>query len=482
MLSHEEVVDMAWLTTIVPMLKVRFPVISDADLVTAHGYAYGGSVIQDIGYYPFGSPYYSDLLHYVRTGDFVSALIRESHDANEYAFALGALAHYCGDVYGHPAVNVATADEFPKLKRRFGRSVTYDQDKVAHLRTEFGFDVVEVAHGRYSQQNYRDFIGFQVSKSLLERAFQETYGIPMDSVMKHEDLAIATYRKAVSSLIPKMTTVALVSYKDQIEKENPGFDRNKFLYRLRRTEFEKEYGRQYVHPGVKTRFVAFIVEHLPKIGPLKALKLSIPNADEQQIYIKSVNTTVDHYKIYLGQVTPPQAVVPWLSAPAYPPAPEKLPAPADVAAKTASDQAAVTPAPTPSIPATIALPAADPAMRMAEPAGVQRAPDLAEIDLDTGKPSRFGEYHLADETYARLLATILHNGKAQFTPDVQQSFKDFYGGSRTKPEWYEASSKDWTSLQADLVTFDALPPIATIPTPIQPGVVAPAPAAPNLQP
>ncbi|RXH57957.1 hypothetical protein GRAN_1267 [Granulicella sibirica] len=480
MLSHEEVVDMAWLATIVPMLKARFPGISDADLVMAHGYAYGGSVIQDIGYYPFGSPYYSDLLHYVRTGDFVSALIRESHDANEYAFALGALAHYCGDVYGHPAVNIATSDEFPKLKKRFGRSVTYDQDKVAHLRTEFGFDVVEVAHGRYSQQNYRDFIGFQVSKPLLERAFQETYGIPMDSVMKHEDLAIATYRKAVSSLIPKMTTVALVSYKDQIEKENPGFNRNKFLYRLRRTEFEKEYGRQYVHPGPKTRFFAFFVAHLPKIGPLKALKLSIPNADEQQIYIKSVNTTVDYYKIYLAQVTPPEPAVPWL--PVYPSAPEKLLAPAHVASKTVSDQPAVTPVPTPPIPATLAVPAADPAMQMAEPASVQRAPDLAEIDLDTGNPSRFGEYHLADETYARLLNTILHDGKAQFTADVQQSFKDFYSGPRNEPDWYRASSKDWTSLQADLVMLDALLPVPKAPTPAQTGVPAPSSVVPSVQP
>lgn len=243
-LSHEEVVDLAWLPHIVPLLRTRFPNLSDDDLRSAHAYAYGGSVIQDIGYYPFGNREFSDLLHYVRTGDFVSALIRESTDANEYAFALGALAHYCGDVVGHPAINHVTAQEYPKLQRRFGTVVTYDQNKTAHLRTGFGFDVVEVAHGRYTQQNYRDFIGFQVSKPLLERAFPETSGFPVDTILKHEDLAIGSYRRSVSNLIPRMTTVALVSYKDQIEKESPGFDRAKFLYRLRRTEFEKVYGTQ----------------------------------------------------------------------------------------------------------------------------------------------------------------------------------------------------------------------------------------------
>ena len=140
-LSHEEVVDMAWLPHIVPLLRARYPNLTDDQIKEAHAYAYGGSVIQDIGYYPFGSHEFSDLLHYVRTGDFVSALLRESSSPDEYAFALGALAHYCGDVVGHPAVNKATADEYPKLRQRFGSVVTYENDKTAHIRTEFGFDV-----------------------------------------------------------------------------------------------------------------------------------------------------------------------------------------------------------------------------------------------------------------------------------------------------------------------------------------------------
>ena len=449
---------MVWLTTIVPMLQARFPGISDADLLKAHAYAYGGSVIQDVGYYPFGSPYFSDLLHYVRTGDFVSALIRESSNPNEYAFALGALAHYCGDVYGHPAINIATADEFPALRRRFGRSVTYDENKTAHLRTEFGFDVVEVAHGRYSQQNYRDFIGFQVSKPLLERAFLETYGIPMDSVMKHEDLAIATYRRSVSTIIPKMTSIALLTYKQQIAKENPGFDKTKFVYRLRTTEFEKEYGDQYIHPGRGARFVAFLVEHLPKIGPLRALKLSIPTADEQQIYIKSINTTVDHLKLDLAKVVPPQALVPALAPPIYPAAPVHLLAPAAAPPVKPSVEAVIA-EPAPAIAPTVAAPAPDPALAVAVPAltGTQGAPDLAEIDLDTGGASRFGEYRLADLTYGRLLEELLNQPTSPMTPDVRQSLKDFYEGTRVQPAWYRKQPKAWASLQKNLATFDASP-------------------------
>lgn len=399
-LSHEEVVDMAWLPHIVPLLRTRFPNITDDQLREAHAYAYGGSVIQDIGYYPFGSHEFSDLLHYVRTGDFVSALIRESSNPNEYAFALGALAHYCGDVVGHPAVNAVTAEEYPKLKRRFGPIVTYENDKTAHVRTEFGFDVAEVAHGRYSQQNYRDFIGFQVAKEALERAFQETYGVPLDSIMKHEDLAIGSYRRAVSGLIPKMTTVALVNYKDQIEKEDPGFDRKKFVYRLNRTEYEKDFGTQYAHPSVGSHILAFLFDLLPKVGPLKIFSLKVPDPKEQDLYIKSINGTVDKFNGYLTGLQAQPAVA------SHP----------------------------------------------------QRAPDLAEIDLDTGKPSELGEYRLADETYAKLLHTLTHDPKQPMLPDVRSSLKDFYA-NRGEPAWYRKKSKMWQMLTADLRVFDSAQPI-----------------------
>ncbi|MFZ0200316.1 MAG: YhjD/YihY/BrkB family envelope integrity protein [Candidatus Sulfotelmatobacter sp.] len=148
-LTHEEIVDLLWTEEIQPLLLKRYPGLSESQLKQAHSYAYGGAVIQDLGYYPFGSKEFSDLVHYVRSGDFVRELLLESQDVNEYAFALGALSHYAADIAGHPAVNQSVAIEYPKLRARFGKSVRYAQDKAAHLKTEFGFDTVQVAKNRY---------------------------------------------------------------------------------------------------------------------------------------------------------------------------------------------------------------------------------------------------------------------------------------------------------------------------------------------
>src|SRR5882762_11686832 len=75
-LTHEQVVDLLWKDRIEPMLRKRFPQATDEDLRKAHAYAYGGSLLQDMGYYPFGSKFFSDLVHYVRSGDFVEALLK----------------------------------------------------------------------------------------------------------------------------------------------------------------------------------------------------------------------------------------------------------------------------------------------------------------------------------------------------------------------------------------------------------------------
>src|SRR5882672_7490686 len=90
-LTHEQVVDLMWNDQLQPLLLKRFPNATEQDLQKAHAYAYGGCVLQDMGYYPFGNRFFSDLVHYVRSGDFVEALLQDSADLNEYAFALGAL-------------------------------------------------------------------------------------------------------------------------------------------------------------------------------------------------------------------------------------------------------------------------------------------------------------------------------------------------------------------------------------------------------
>ncbi|MGC2184460.1 MAG: zinc dependent phospholipase C family protein [Terriglobales bacterium] len=301
-LTHEEIVDLVWTDAIRPLLLRRYPGLTEEQITQAHAYAYGGAVIQDLGYYPFGSAEFSSLVHYVRSGDFVRELLLESQDVNEYAFALGALSHYASDIAGHPAVNQAVAIEYPKLRAKFGKSVRYAQDKTAHLKTEFGFDMEQVAKNRYASQQYHDFIGFQVSKSLLERVFPVVYGVELNDVLAHEDLAVGSYRYSVSRLIPQMTQVALQTHKKELMHETPNFAKRKFLYRLSRSDYEKEWGKDYVKPGLGTRILSTLLRYMPKIGPFKGLAFNSPTPQTEDLYIKSINTTVDQYRAFLEQV------------------------------------------------------------------------------------------------------------------------------------------------------------------------------------
>jgi Zinc dependent phospholipase C len=309
-LTHEEIVDLLWTDEIRPLLLKRYPGLSEDQLKEAHAYAYGGAVIQDLGYYPFGSKDFSNLVHYVRSGDFVRELLLESQDANEYAFALGALSHYASDIAGHPAVNQAVAIGYPKLRAKFGKSVRYAQNKTAHLKTEFGFDTVQVAKNRYASQQYHDFIGFQVSKSLLERVFPVVYGVELKDVLTHEGLAVGSYRFAVSRLIPEMTQVALQTHKKELMRETPNFAKRKFLYRLSRSSYEKEWGKDYVKPGLGTRILSTLLRYMPKIGPFKGLAFNAPTPQTEDLYIKSINTTVDQYRAFLEEVRTDSLVLP----------------------------------------------------------------------------------------------------------------------------------------------------------------------------
>jgi len=309
-LTHEEIVDLLWTDEIRPLLLKRYPGLTEDQIREAHAYAYGGAVIQDLGYYPFGSKEFSNLVHYVRSGDFVRELLLQSQDANEYAFALGALSHYASDIAGHPAVNQSVAIQYPKLRAKFGQSVRYAQDKTSHLKIEFGFDTVQVAKNRYASQQYHDFIGFQVSKSLLERAFPVVYGMELKDVLTHEDLAVGSYRFAVNELIPQMTRVALQTHKKELMRETPNFSKQKFLYRLSRSDYERQWGKDYVKPGLGSRILAVLLRYMPKIGPFKGLGFNAPTPQTEDLYIKSINTTVDQYRAFLEEVRTDSLVLP----------------------------------------------------------------------------------------------------------------------------------------------------------------------------
>ena len=358
-LTHEEIVDLLWKDDLRPLLRQRFPQASEEDLKNAHAYAYGGSLVQDMGYYPFGNKYFSDLVHYVRTGDFVLALLADSSDVNEYAFALGALAHYASDNSGHPTINQVVAITFPKLQKKYGNTVTYADDPKAHIRTEFGFDMVQVAKNRYTPDTYHDFIGFNISKPLLERAFAETYALQLKDVIPNEDLAIGTFRRSISKIIPEMTRVALLSRKKEIIRDTPNFDKKVFLYHLSRAKYQKEWGNGYRRPGVGARILAFFLKLAPKIGPFKALAFKIPTTQTEDMYIKSINKTVDDYGAVLRE----------------------------------------------------------------EKAGKLK---LSDLDFDTGRPTRAGEYQLADKTYARLLDDLAKNNFDQTPPELRENILSFY--------------------------------------------------------
>ena len=310
-LAHEAVIDSAWNTDIRPLLLKRFPDSTPEQLKEAHGYAYGGAIIQDMGYYPHGSFFFSDLTHYVRSGDFVLALLRDSKDLNGYAFALGALAHYAADNDGHPiGTNRAVPLLYPKLEKKYGDSVTYEEDRLAHVKTEFGFDVLEIAQGRYAPDNYHDFIGFGVSVPLLEQAFQETYGLDLKSVLSDEDKVLGSYRHDVSRILPEATRVAWSLKKDEIQKDQPGITRKKFLYNLSRASYQKNWGKQYQPPTLKERFLAFLIRILPKFGPLKVLQLKTPTPEAESLFEASFNATLDRYRKLLSQTEAGQPVLP----------------------------------------------------------------------------------------------------------------------------------------------------------------------------
>lgn len=301
-LTHEQVIDLAWKDRIQPMLLERYPGTTEEGLRKAHAYAYGGSLVQDMGYYPLGNKFFSDLLHYVRSGDLVENLLRESSDINEYAFALGALAHYSADNMGHPTINRVVGIDFPKLRAKYGNEVTYDDNPKAHIRTEFGFDMVQVAKNRYTSDRYHDFIGFEIAKPALERAFLKTYGLKLGDVLGDEDLAIGTFRRAISTFIPAMTRVALLNRRADLVKDTPNPTTKKFLYQVSRSNYEKEWGRGYRRPGTGSRILAFLLRIFPKVGPATALDFKVPDAKTEDLYIKSVDRTIDDYHALLTQV------------------------------------------------------------------------------------------------------------------------------------------------------------------------------------
>jgi hypothetical protein len=295
-LSHEANIDALWDTSITAVIRARFPKVTAAELEEARAYAYGGCVIHDLGYYPFGSHFFSNLLHYVRTGDFVENLIAGAQDVNEFAFALGALSHYASDNNGHPlAVNRTVPIMYPKLRAKYGNSITYAQSPKSHILVEFSFDVVQVAAGAFAPKAYHRYIGFKVATPALERAFLETYGLEMKDLFLNQDLAIGTYRHAVAKTIPEMTKAAWKKKREEIEKVMPGVTRTDVVFNLSRQEYEKEFGTDYAKPHGFARFVSMVYALVPKIGPFRSLSFDVPTPEAEHLFLESFKATRERY-------------------------------------------------------------------------------------------------------------------------------------------------------------------------------------------
>jgi hypothetical protein len=300
-LTHEAIIDANWQNVLLPLLKQKFPAATAEELKTAHAYAYGGAVVPDMGYYPFGSKLFTRLIHYVRSGDFVEAIINEAQNLNEYAFALGVLCHYCADNYGHKlGVNISVPIIYPKVKKKFGDVVPYEKDHISHLRTEFGFDVLQTARGNYGSESYHDLIGFQVATTVLEKAFLKTYGLDVNDLFGDFSRTVASFRWIVKSFMPTITRAAWSTRSDEIRKTLPNATGRSFIYRMHRKNYVHEFGNE--KPRFMAKLLSTLITVLPKIGPLRVLKFTVPDADAEKFFIKSFDTTSLRYSTYLSQL------------------------------------------------------------------------------------------------------------------------------------------------------------------------------------
>ena len=362
-LTHEQLVDLSWRDLIEPVLVARFPGTTRDQLLRAHAYAYGGCAIQDLGYYPFGKPFFSDLTHYVRSGDFIANLLRDAQTVDEYAFALGALSHYVGDNIGHKdAINRAVALAFPKLAQKHGGSVAYGQGPHQHVRAEFAFDIGQLSKHRLAPAAYLEYVGLKVSRSLLDRAIVETYGLERGEVLGQARPAIRSYRAAVRTFLPRFAYAESSIHGDEFPPDTPNPAFEIYSDRLARAEFEKTWNPFRRRAGIKTHLVALFVRFVPKIGAASDLAICIPTPETEDLYIRSMNRSVDAYRNFLQRLK-----------------------------------------------------------------DSPRGPlDLANRDLDTGDLTQPGVYPLTDKTYAKLLHQLTRTRAHAVPVDVRNNILAYY--------------------------------------------------------
>jgi len=296
-LTHEAIIDAEWDNVIVPFLKSNFPSSTDSELTGARAYAYGGAVTPDMGYYPFGSRLFTNLVHYVRSGDIAEALLKDADSLNSLAFALGFLSHYYADVYGHPmATNKSVPLVYKRMQKKFGNVVTYADNNISHIRMEFGFDVLEVAKGNYASKSYHDFIGFKIDTALLAKAFFEIYSLSLDDVFHHRlKLSVETFRFMIANVFPAITKTAWASKNKKHFAADSTMTSKRFRYKMHLKQYNNDFGTGYKRPGFFATGFALMIKVVPKVGPLRALHFKVPTAEAEKYFDVSFDTIVLHY-------------------------------------------------------------------------------------------------------------------------------------------------------------------------------------------
>lgn len=429
LLTHEQLIDLTWDNSIVPLLLSRYPSLTAAQLDLARAYAYGGCVIQDIGYYPFGDQFFSNLTHYVRTGDFVVNLFRNASNPNELAFAIGALSHYIGDAEGHSlATNRAVPVEFPNLEKKYGSVVNYAEGKTQHVRTEFAFDINELAHHRMAPFRYQKHIGLAVPVRQLALAYYQTYGLTKGFYGAREQrINVGAYRFAVRAFIPRIARAITILHR-QVEPSDPSTVETVELRKeVAAVAAENQWDKYRHHAGIGMYSLAALIFILPKIGPLRMAAVKGPTIATESEYVHSVSVSTDALRRILARFTPPTNRRPSAAGPA-----------SDI---------------------THSLPPASPragnaASSPADPRD-QRHP-LKNRDLDTGNVVQPGGYSLTDATYAQLLHQLAQQSNRPIPPGIKEDIQAYYS-NLDLPITTKKSPDRWKQVLADLETLKTMP-------------------------
>lgn len=428
LLTHEQLIDLTWKDSIVPLLLSRYPGLSPQQLDEARAYAYGGCVIQDIGYYPLGDTSFSNLTHYVRSGDFVVNLFRNAHNANELAFAIGALSHYVGDSIGHSqATNLAVPIEFPQLGARYGSRVSYAEGKHQHVQTEFAFDINEIAHHRLAPLNYLRHIGLKVPIKQLALAYYQTYGLTEDfSVARGRRFNVRAYRFATRTFIPRIAYAVTLLHRSHEPADLNTPEAVEIHKQAAEVAVENNWQFYRRKAGIGTYTLAGLLFILPKFGPLKMVAVKGPTADTEADYIHSIARSEAILRRLLARFTPPRDST---STPAILRSPNLSLA---------------------SSPEQNSAPTEDD-LRSNDP----RHP-LPNRDLDTGHVVQPGGYSLTDSTYADLLHRITRRPDQPIPPGIKEDIEAYYANP-SLPITTKKSPTAWSQVQADLVTLAKMP-------------------------